>query len=83
MIHDTMLNAMETVAQSHHYNYMTLPSGAGHDAMNWGDYTEVGMIFIPCAKGISHNPAETINLDDLVAGTEYLLELVQYLDSLT
>lgn len=83
MIHDTMLNAMETVAQSHHYNYMTLPSGAGHDAMNWGDYTEVGMIFIPCAKGISHNPAEAINLDDLVAGTEYLLELVQYLDDLT
>lgn len=41
------------------------------------------MIFIPCAKGISHNPAEAINLDDLVAGTEYLLELVQYLDALT
>lgn len=80
MMSKTMLNAMETVANKGNYNYMTLPSGAGHDAMNWGDYTDVGMIFIPCEKGISHNPAEAINIDDLVAGTQYLLELVQYLD---
>lgn len=82
MMSETMINAMENVAKKHNYNYMTLPSGAGHDAMNWGDYTEVGMIFIPCEKGISHNPAEAIDINDLVAGTQYMLDLLQHLDTL-
>lgn len=35
MVKDSMIKAMETVAQAKQYNYMTLSSGAGHDAMNW------------------------------------------------
>ena len=77
MISQAMISAMETVANEEHFPYMTLPSGAGHDAMNWGDYTEVGMIFIPCRHGISHNPDEEINMDDLVLGTQYLEALLK------
>lgn len=80
MLKDSMIKAMETVAQAKQYNYMTLSSGAGHDAMNWGDYTDVGMIFIPCRAGVSHNPAEAIDIQDLVTGTKYLKDLILYLD---
>ena len=80
MVKNTMIEAMETVAKNKPYNYMTLPSGAGHDAMNWGDYTDVGMIFIPCREGVSHNPAEAINIDDLVTGTEFLKDIILHLD---
>ncbi|MBE6079951.1 MAG: M20 family metallo-hydrolase [Veillonella sp.] len=80
MMKESMIHAMESVAQDKNYNYMTLPSGAGHDAMNWGDYTDVGMIFIPCAGGVSHNPAESITIEDLVTGTEFLKNLILYLD---
>lgn len=38
------------------------------------------MIFIPCREGVSHNPAEAINIDDLVTGTEFLKDIILHLD---
>src|SRR5687768_8233264 len=44
---------------------MRLPSGAGHDAMIMAEVTDVGMLFVRCgAGGVSHNPAETVSLED-------------------
>ncbi|MTJ83451.1 MAG: allantoate amidohydrolase [Telmatospirillum sp.] len=48
----------------------TLPSGAGHDAMAIAPLAPVAMLFIRCAGGISHNPAEQVMAADIdVAGT--------------
>jgi allantoate deiminase len=41
-----------------------LPSGAGHDAMVMGALAPAGMLFVRCAGGISHNPAESITAED-------------------
>ncbi|MCY4663860.1 MAG: M20/M25/M40 family metallo-hydrolase [Acidimicrobiaceae bacterium] len=35
-----------------------------------------GMVFVPSVKGISHNPAEHTEPDDLVAGANVLLNAV-------
>ena len=52
---------------------LTLPSGAGHDAMNLTKLaSSVGMLFIPCFGGISHNIAEAINFDDAFKATQIL-----------
>ena len=52
---------------------LTLPSGAGHDAMNLTKLaSSVGMLFIPCVGGISHNIAEAINFDDAIKATQIL-----------
>ena len=52
---------------------LTLPSGAGHDAMNLTKLANsVGMLFIPCVDGISHNTKEAINFKDAVAATKIL-----------
>ncbi len=53
-----------------------LPSGAGHDAAAMAELTDVGMIFVRCTGGISHNPAEAILLEDAQAGAETLLRLI-------
>lgn len=45
--------------------YKKMPSGAGHDAMHWADYCPTGMLFLPCKDGISHNPAEYADMDDI------------------
>ncbi len=50
-----------------------MTSGAGHDAQILASGTEAGMIFIPCADGISHSPLERIDWDDLEKGTNLLL----------
>ncbi|GAA0492244.1 Zn-dependent hydrolase [Salinibacillus aidingensis] len=39
-------------------NVVSLPSGAGHDAMQFKNNFPVGMIFVRSVNGISHNPKE-------------------------
>ncbi len=43
---------------------MQLPSGAGHDAVAMAHLCPVGMLFVRCKGGISHNPAESITVAD-------------------
>lgn len=45
-----------------------LPSGAGHDGMAIIDLAPIGMLFVRCAGGISHNPAEAVTLEDVATG---------------
>jgi N-carbamoyl-L-amino-acid hydrolase len=54
-------------------------SGAGHDAMNMAFLTPAGMIFIPCREGISHNPAEEADPDDIMRGIDVLTATLQQL----
>lgn len=42
-------------------------SGAGHDAMAIADITKIGMVFVRCAGGVSHNPAEFVHPRDVTA----------------
>jgi allantoate deiminase len=41
-----------------------LPSGAGHDTMAIGRFRPAGMLFVRCKGGISHNPLESITVED-------------------
>ena len=54
-----------------------LGSGAGHDAMAIIDLVDVGMLFLRCEKGISHNPAEAISLEDLEIGARVFLRFIE------
>lgn len=54
-----------------------LPSGAGHDGMAMIDIADVGMIFVRCRGGISHNPAEHVELADADAGARVLLRVIE------
>ncbi len=59
---------------------LRLPSGAGHDAMIMARHCPSGMIFLRCKDGISHNPAESITVEDADLGVRALLEAVRLLD---
>ena len=62
------------LAQHHNRSVMLMPSGAGHDAQMLARVCPTTMIFTPSVQGISHNPAEFTNADDLVAGTNILMD---------
>ncbi|MCM3728648.1 M20 family metallo-hydrolase [Neobacillus cucumis] len=49
-----------------------LMSGPFHDAMVIANACDIGMIFVRCKDGISHNPAELASYEDLALGTELL-----------
>ena len=78
-MHPAMIREIEEVVTSLGVEYMALPSGAGHDAMHWADDVPTGMIFIPCLDGISHNPAEFAEMDDIVTGAEVLDKVLRKL----
>jgi len=54
-----------------------LPSGAGHDGMAMIRLTDIGMIFLRCEGGISHNPAEAISVEDAETGARVLLRFIE------
>ncbi len=47
------------------YEPLLLASGAGHDAVAISKVSPVAMLFVRCFKGISHNPGENVELDDI------------------
>ena len=71
-MHPAMIREIEGAVKAVDVEYMTMPSGAGHDAMHWANVVPTGMIFIPCHEGISHNPAEFADMDDIVTGAKIL-----------
>ncbi len=58
------------------FSSMDLASGAFHDAKYLAERYPVGMIFVPCEKGLSHNEAESAKPADLAAGTAVLTEVL-------
>lgn len=78
-MHPAMIREIEEAVKSVGVEYMTMPSGAGHDAMHWAEAVPTGMIFIPCLDGISHNPAEFAEMDDIVTGAAVLDKVLRKL----
>jgi allantoate deiminase len=54
-----------------------LSSGAGHDGMALVDLAPIGMLFVRCKGGISHNPAEAVTQDDVATGARVLLRFIE------
>jgi hydantoinase/carbamoylase family amidase len=59
----------------------SLPSGAGHDAMAMAALCPVGMLFVRCKGGISHNPAESITVEDADMCVRVLLDYIRHFDA--
>ena len=59
-----------------------LVSGAGHDGVTMASLTEVGMLFVRCKGGISHNPAEAVTVDDVAVSIDVLGRFLELLPTL-
>ena len=53
-----------------------LPSGAGHDAAMMANIAPAAMLFVRCARGISHNPAESVEEADVAVALDALERLL-------
>lgn len=68
----------EAVAASGH-PVVRLPSGAGHDAVMISRIAPIAMLFVRCAGGISHNPAESVSVDDVAAAIDVSTRFLELL----
>jgi len=59
-----------------------LMSGAGHDAMILSALCPTAMLFIRCAEGISHNPAERVAVSDVEVAARVMLRFIENLEGL-
>jgi allantoate deiminase len=57
-----------------------LASGAGHDAVIVARLAPVAMLFVRCAGGVSHNPAESVAVDDVAAAVAVFDRLLDGVD---
>jgi N-carbamoyl-L-amino-acid hydrolase len=71
-----MIGAVEQAARAERLRCTRLASGAFHDAQFAVKLAPTGMIFVPCRKGISHNPAEYSSPDQLAHGTRVLTRVL-------
>jgi len=67
---------VEAIAGELGYRVRRLPSGAGHDAQMLASICPACMIFVPSARGVSHNVEEFTSPADLEAGGKVLLRLL-------
>jgi allantoate deiminase len=56
-------------------------SGAGHDAMILAEKVPAAMIFLRTPGGISHDPAESVKMEDVAKALESGLHLLDQLAS--
>jgi allantoate deiminase len=67
--------------KSGHFNIPScyINSGAGHDAMVFSDFTDVGMLFIPSKNGLSHCPEEWSDSLHIANAVQILFETAKQL----
>ena len=54
-----------------------LPSGAGHDGMAMISIADIGMLFVRCREGISHNPREAVSPADIEISTRVFARFIE------
>lgn len=70
---DRVVGVVERRAREIDDSVKRMPSGAGHDAQMFARVCPTAMIFVPSRGGISHNPAEHTDENQLVNGANVLL----------
>lgn len=63
---------IEQAAKKEKKRYKVMHSGAGHDSQVIAPHYPTAMLFVPSIAGISHNPAEKTEIEDLAAGVTVL-----------
>ena len=73
---DRLLDLVEQTAKEQGHSTRRMPSGAGHDAQMLARLCPTAMIFTPSRNGISHNPAEHTDPEQIAAGADVLCQVL-------
>jgi allantoate deiminase len=74
-----LMDMLATSVQDQGVVARRLVSGAGHDAMVMAALAPTAMLFIRCAGGISHNPAESVDVADVEVAFQAMLGFIDRL----
>ncbi|MDX5593874.1 allantoate amidohydrolase [Pseudovibrio sp. SPO723] len=74
---DRFQNTAEKAIKSLGLRPLRLMSGAGHDGQAMSQLTDIGMMFVRCQGGISHNPLEYVEPHDMGLAVEALVRWIE------
>lgn len=72
----SLANEIEASARRLGFTHRRMTSGAGHDAQMIARVAPAAMIFVPSRGGVSHNPREYTEDEQLINGAQVLLDVV-------
>nr|WP_044200430.1 allantoate amidohydrolase [Oscillochloris trichoides] len=72
-------NRLATAIGAAGHTPVEFPSGACHDASVMSGITDSAVLFVRCKGGISHNPAESVTLEDVAAAIEVVERFINEL----
>jgi allantoate deiminase len=75
-----LAEALERSVARRRVRPLRLSSGAGHDGLAMAALCPVGMLFVRCGGGISHNPRESITEADADVAVHVLLDFLRTFD---
>jgi hydantoinase/carbamoylase family amidase len=75
-----IVDVIENECKAGNVKYERMPSGAGHDAAAMAEKVSTAMIFVPSKDGKSHCAEEWTEWEDIVIGTETLLNTLIKID---
>jgi allantoate deiminase len=67
-----LVSTLSAAVRDAGHQVVQLASGAGHDAVAMSALTDVGMLFVRCKGGVSHNPAESVTTEDVAVAINVL-----------
>jgi allantoate deiminase len=73
----SVVSSMDRLAREKQLAYRIMNSGAVHDTAMMADIMGTGMIFVPSASGRSHVPQEDTAEEQLIAGANFLLDVLR------
>ena len=77
---ERMIKIIERAIATVGFEPCRMPSGAGHDAAAMAELCNVGMIFLRSERGISHNPAERTSEEDVTAGINIMMKVLDEME---
>jgi allantoate deiminase len=81
VLHGTVQNVLASAATRKDIPFITLPSGASHDAAHLAKHIPTGMVFVPCRDGVSHSPEEHAEPARLAEAVDVVVEAFRAIDA--
>ncbi|MCU1570171.1 MAG: putative hydrolase [Naasia sp.] len=81
VLHGTVQNVLAAAATRQGYSFISMASGASHDAGHVAKQIPTGMVFVPCRDGISHSPEEHAEPAHIAQAVDVVVDAFRDIDA--
>lgn len=80
VLHGTVQTVLAEATHRQGIPFLSMPSGASHDAAHVAKHAPTGMVFIPCREGVSHSPEEHAEPRHIATAVDVIVEAFRAVD---